>query len=117
MTKRIICESCKKEIKDKEDLVTVNHYLQVIPLHNDCFDKDKRGVMALLFSNHRLNGWTGILSYILVVIIGIWLTIMIDSVVRYIPLIFIIIETYYRLLSYFQYERHYSNHITNDHNV
>lgn len=117
LTKALVCKACKKEIKDKDELVTVNHYLQVIPLHHDCFDKDDRGVMATLFSNHRLNGWTGYCSFIIMVIIGFVLFFTIDHFIRYIPLCFIILEIYYRIISYFKYERYFTNHISNNNHV
>ncbi|MCU9601478.1 hypothetical protein [Pallidibacillus thermolactis] len=109
MTKPIICFACKKEIKDKDELVTVNHYFKVTSLHHDCYNKDARGVMAILFPNHRLNGWTANISFIFMFIIGIALFFMIDHSIRYIPLFFIILECYYHLVSYICFERYLSN--------
>lgn len=101
MEKVVICNKCHYLIEKKEHLITSTYLFEVVPYHEECFVKDIKGKKSLFVSNQPLNGFSGNISAIFSLFVSIGLLAgeyKIFSVIALIPV-------FYRLYSYFTFER------------
>ncbi|MRH41257.1 hypothetical protein GH741_01050 [Aquibacillus halophilus] len=77
---KVYCDKCLQEIKIRDDLVTSTLAFEVVPYHEDCYDKDLKGAKTFFLSNKPLNGFSGNFSFILAIILAIgWLLFASDT--------------------------------------
>ncbi|HLR70624.1 MAG TPA: hypothetical protein VK085_04245 [Pseudogracilibacillus sp.] len=105
MKKEIYCEECSGKIHSKEDLITAQFKLDIIPLHEECYAHGLKGVKSLYLKNKPVNGFSGNASAFMFAVLGLSFLIFGEGDLKYVA-IFTLIPLSIRLFSYLKFERH-----------
>lgn len=68
-----ICKYCKKEIKDRDELVTASNWFRVRPFHYRCFQKLEQETSAMWLAWTPVNGPSGNVTVLLMLVLAIWM--------------------------------------------
>ncbi|MBM7551206.1 hypothetical protein [Thalassobacillus pellis] len=71
--KHILCHYCKKEIKDRDELVTASNWFRLRPFHYVCFQKKESETSLSIKSWKPVNGTTGNISAALMLLLALWM--------------------------------------------
>lgn len=102
--KKVFCERCADTVKNKEELITAIRIIDVVAYHEECFARDIKGSKTFILDNTPLNGFASNFITVIIVIIGLFFLLFASTPEKYISL-FAIIPIFYRLYSYFMFER------------
>lgn len=105
MSKPIFCEHCHKPIEDKEDLIVASLFFRIKPYHFFCYGNEVRGARSVFLTSHPLNGGTGMISYLLLILLTAALFLFTNNFIKYIALIYLIIETSLRIFAFVKFTR------------
>lgn len=105
MSKEIYCDSCSKQIKVRDDLITATILLEVVPFHEGCYGSNIKGAKTLFVSNEPVNGFAGTFFAVISLILALLWGIFAEGTMKMIALI-AIVPVLYRIYSFLKYERH-----------
>ncbi|PXW91725.1 hypothetical protein DES38_104158 [Streptohalobacillus salinus] len=105
MSKPVICDHCHTIIKSKDELVTSVSLFEVLAYHEHCYIKELKGVQAFYVSRTPINGFSYNLSVGISIIFAIGWGLFADGQTKWLAFL-VIFPIYFRLYSYFVYERH-----------
>ncbi|KGP72864.1 hypothetical protein [Pontibacillus yanchengensis] len=105
MSKPIYCDKCNQEITVRDDLVTALMVVEVVPYHEACYAKDLKGAKTFFLDNQPLNGFSGNITFIFAIIIGLLWLLIADGGSKAASLL-ALIPIGFRIYAYLTYERH-----------
>jgi|GEM_PF-966266 hypothetical protein len=105
MNKPVLCNSCKKPVASRRELVTTKRIFKVYAYHDECYEKDLKGKKSFLLDNYPINGMSGTLSVILSFLLMIFLYPVLDIIQFGVIAVLFLITGFYRIYSFILYEK------------
>lgn len=71
--KNVVCHYCKKEVKDRDNLVTASNWFRIKAFHYNCFKEQEQDTKLSVNSWNPVNGGAGNVSFAIMLALAVWM--------------------------------------------